>query len=197
MANFNRTGIYPSRLDTTEYRLYQIASANGTAVFVGDVVSAVSTGGCAPAAAGDNNIVLGTVVELFDNTTNQGVPANTNGVPVGLWASSVTTKYLPASTAGWAMVAIAKPGARFIAVTSTILTASAINASTALVAGAGNTTTGVSGHTINGNDLNTGNQFIILGPVVVPNNDITAVTAAWYVEFNEAITFGIGKTTGV
>lgn len=197
MANYNRTGFYPDRLDQTEYRLYQIASANSTAVFVGDAVSAVATGGVIPAAAGDNNIVLGTVVELFDNTTNQGVPSNTAGVPVGMWASSVSTKYLPASTAGWAMVAIAKPGVRFIAVTSTILTAAAINASTALVAGAGNTTTGVSGHTINGNDLNSGNQFIILGPVVQPNNDITAASAAWYVQFNESLNFGIGKSTGV
>ena len=68
MANTFRKGIYPARLDETEYRLYPIAAANGTNVFVGDAVSAVSTGGVAPAAAGDNAIVLGTVVELFDNT---------------------------------------------------------------------------------------------------------------------------------
>lgn len=197
MANTNRTGIYPARLDTTEYRLYQIASANSTAVFVGDVVSVVSTGGVVPAAAGDNAIVVGTVVELFDNTTNQGVPSNTAGVPIGMWASSVSSKYLPASTAGWAMVAIAKPGARFIAVTNTILTAAAINASTALVATAGNTTTSQSGHVINGGDLNSGNQFIILGPVVAPNNDITLANAAWYIEFNESINYGVGRSTGV
>lgn len=197
MANTFRKGIYPVRLDDTKYRLYSISVGNGTAVFVGDVVSALSDGSCAPAAAGDNNIVLGTVVELFDNTTNQGVPSNTNGVPIGMWASSVSSKYLPASTAGWAMVAVAEPGVRFIAVTNTILTSSAINASTALVAGAGNTTTAQSGHVINGNDLNTGNQFLILGPVVVPTNDITLANAAWYVQFNESINFGIGKSTGV
>lgn len=197
MANTNRTGIYPARLDDTVYRLYQIAAANSTAVFVGDAVSAVSTGGCIPAAAGDNTIVLGTVVELFDNTLNQGVPSNCAGVPVGAWASSVSTKYLPASTAGWAMVAVARPGVRFIAVTSTILTAAAINASTALVAGAGSTVTGVSGHTLNGNDLNTGAQFIILGPVVQPNNDITLANAAWYVQFNDGLNMGVGKATGV
>lgn len=197
MANNFRKGIYPARLDTTEYRTYSISVGNGTAVFVGDTVSALSDGSCAPSAAGDNNIVLGTVTELFDNTTNQGVPSNTNGVPVGMWASSVGSKYLPASTAGWARVAIAKPGAIFIAVTSTILTSSAINATTALVAGAGNTTTAQSGHTINGNDLNSGSQFLILGPVVMPNNDITLANAAWYVQFNESINFGIGKSTGV
>lgn len=197
MANTFRKGIYPARLDTVEYRTYNIAVGNGTAVFVGDCVSALSDGSCAPSAAGDNNIVLGTVVELFDNTTNQGVPANVNGVPVGMWASSVSSKYLPASTAGWARIAIAKPGAIFIAVTNTIITAAAINATTALVAGAGNTTTAQSGHVLNGADLNTGNQFLILGPVVLPNNDITLANAAWYVQFNESLNFGIGKTTGV
>lgn len=197
MANNFRKGIYPSRLNTVEYRTYAIAVGNGTAVFVGDCVTAISDGTCAPSAAGDNNIVLGTVVELFDNTTNQGVPSNVNGVPIGMWASSVSSKYLPASTAGWARIAIAKPGAVFIAVSNTILNSSAINATTALVAGAGNTTTAQSGHVINGADLNTGNQFLILGPVVVPNNDITAANAAWYVQFNESLNFGIGKTIGV
>lgn len=181
----------------TKYRLYSISSSNGTAVFVGDVVSALADGSCAPSAAGDNNIVLGTVVELFDNTTNQGVPSNTNGVPIGMWSSTVSSKYLPASTAGWAMVAVAEPGVRFIAVTNTIIATSAINASTALVAGAGNTTTAQSGHVINGADLNTGNQFIILGPVNVVGNDITAAGACWYVQFNESLNFGIGKSTGV
>ncbi len=197
MANTFRKGIYPARLEETSYRLYSISSSNGTAVFVGDCVSAISDGSCAPTVAGDNAIVLGTVVELFDNTTNQGVPSNTAGVPIGMWSSSVSSKYLPASTAGWALIAVAKPGVRFIAQTNTVLTTAAINASTALVAGAGNTTTAQSGHVINGSDLNSGNQFIILGPVIQPNNDITAAGAIWYVQFNESLNFGVGRSTGV
>lgn len=197
MANTFRKGIYPARLEETSYRIYSISASNGTNVFVGDVVSALADGSCAPSAAGDNNIVLGTVVELFDSTTNQGVPSNTPGVPIGMWSSSVSSKYLPASTAGYALIAVARPGVRFIAVTNTIMATSAINASTALVAGAGNTTTAQSGHVINGGDLNTGNQFLILAPVNVVGNDITLAGAAWYVQFNESINFGIGKSTGV
>ena len=197
MANYFRKGIYPARLDTVEYRTYAISSSNATAVFVGDLVSAINDGSCAPSTAGDATIVLGTVVELFDNTTNQGVPSNVNGVPVGMWSSSVGTKYLPALTAGWARVAIAKPGAIFIAQTSTILTAAAINATTDTISGAGNTTTAQSGHTINGGDLNTGGQMLILGPVVLPDNDITVAGAIWYVQFNESINMGVGKATGV
>lgn len=197
MANTFRKGIYPARLDDITYRLYSISSSNATNVFVGDCVSALADGSCAPSAAGDNNIVLGTVIQLFDNTSNQGVPSNTNGVPIGMWSSSVSSKYLPSSTAGWAMIAVAKPGARFIAQTNTIITTAAINASTALVAGAGNTTTAQSGHVLNGGDLNTGNQFIILGPVNVVGNDITVANALWYIQFNESLNFGIGKSTGV
>lgn len=201
MANTNRKGFYPFDSQRTEYRLYPIAVGNATAVFIGDVVSAITGGTVAPSAAGDNNIVLGTVVELFDNQLVAGQQAP---VPVGMWASTVTSKYLPVSTAGYALIAVAKPGMKFVAQTNTIMTAAAINKTTALVAGAGNTTTAQSGHVLNGNDLNTGNQFTIIGPwnqlaVAAGStiNDITAAGALWVVEFNESLNFGIGKSTGV
>lgn len=197
MANTFRKGIYPARLDTVEYRLYSIAVGNGTNVFVGDAVSALSDGSVAPAAAGDANIVLGTVIELFDNTSIQGAPTGAAGVPIGMWSSSVSSKYLPASTAGWAMIAIAKPGAMFIAQTNAILTRAAINATTDLIAGTGSTVTAQSGTVLNGADLNTGGQVLILGPVVQPNNDITLAGAIWYIQFNESLNMGIGKAVGV
>jgi len=123
-------------------------------------------------------------------------------VPVGMWASTVSTKYLPASTAGWAMIALAKPGVRFICQTGTVMTTAAINKSTNLVAGAGSTTTSVSGHTINGNDLNTGYDFLVIAPWnqlgSTPINDITGAGALWVVEFNKGLNFGGGRpTTGV
>jgi hypothetical protein len=201
MANTFRKGIYPADVHNTEFRLYPVASSSGTAMFVGDVVSAITGGSVAPSAAGDNAIVLGTVCELFDNQTS--VPGMNAPVPVGMWASTVTTKYLPASTAGYAVIAIAKPGVKFVAQTNTIMTTAAVNKSTALVAGAGNTTTGQSGHVINGNDLNSGNQFIILSPwsnfaaAAGAQNDITIAGALWLVEFNEGLNFGVGKSTGV
>lgn len=199
MANSFRKGFYPANPETTEYRLYPIAAGNGTAVFVGDVVSAITGGTVAPAAASDGTILLGTVVELFDSQNS--VPGQNAPVPVGMWASTVSSKYLPASTAGYAMIAVAKPGMKFVCQTNTIITAGAINKTTALVAGAGNTTTAQSGHVINGNDLNTGADFIILGPWnqlgATSLNDITLAGAAWLVEFNKSLNFGTGKSTGV
>lgn len=199
MANQARKGFYPADVQRTEYRLYPILVGNATNVFVGDVVSVVASGGVTPAAAGDGVILLGTVVELFDNQTS--VPGQNAPVPVGMWASTTTTKYLPSATAGYAMVALAKPGVKFICQTNTVITAAFINKTTALVAGAGNTTTAVSGHVINGSDGNSGTDFLVLGPWnqlgSAGVNDITLANALWMVEFNKGINFGTGKSAGV
>lgn len=207
MANNFPTGIYPFNAQSAEYRLYQVTSSSGTAMFRGDCVTVVTgssatvPGSVTPSSAGDNAKVVGTVVSLYDN---QAVAGQQGLVPIGLWASTVTTKYLPASTAGYALVAVGKPGAKFVAQTNTIMNVGAINKSTALVASAGNTTTSVSGHKINGNDLNSGNQFIILGPwnqlyniAGTTLNDITVAGALWVVQFNEAQSGQTGSTTGV
>ncbi len=197
MANTFRKGFYPADSQRAEYRLYPIGVANATNVFVGDVVSAINTGTVAPAAAADGVILMGTVVELFDNQST--IPGMNAPNPVGVWSSTVSTKYLPASTAGYAMIAVAKPGMKFICQSDTILTQSAVNTTTNLVAGTGNTTTGVSAHTINGNDLNSGVDFIIVGPYSALGaiNDITLAGALWLVEFNRSLNFGTGKSTGV
>jgi len=200
MANNFRKGFYPVNPQTTEYRLFPIGSANGTNVFVGDVVSAITgssatvPGSVAPSGASDTTIIQGVVVELFDNSSPP--------IPVGHWASSVSTKYLPASTAGYALIAVAKPGQRFVCQTNTIMNAGAIGKSTALyVSTAGSTTTSVSGMMINGNDLNTGTACIILGPwnqLANPApNDITLTGALWIVEFNKGLNMGTGQSTGV
>lgn len=199
MANFFRKGFYPVDAQRAEYRLYPIASGNGTNVFVGDVMSVVASGSLAPAAAGDGTILAGSVVCLFDNQTT--VSGQNAPVPIGMWASTVTSKYLPSSTAGYALIAVAKPGMKFICQTNTIITAAFVNKTTNLVAGAGNTTTGVSGHVINGSDGNTGSDFLVLGSWNMLGssgiNDITLAGAGWLVEFNKGINFGTGKSTGV
>lgn len=199
MANTFRKGFYPADTQRAEYRLYPISASNATAVFVGDVVSAITGGTVAPSAAADGTIFLGPVCELFDSQST--VPGQNAPNPVGLWSSTVTSKYLPALTAGYALIAVAKPGMKFVCQTNTIMTAAAINKSTALLAGAGNQTTAASGHVINGNDLNTGSDFIILGPYnqlgSTGVNDITLAGALWLVEFNKSLNFGTGKSTGV
>ena len=187
MANTSRKGIFAVNKVEGQDVLIPVDSSNGTNMFVGDVVKFVAAGAVNPSAAGDATIVAGTVVELLDS----------NKVPIGAWNSTVSSKYLPSSTAGFALVALAVPGRLFIAQTDTILTTAAIGASTDHVAGTGSTTTATSGHTINGNDLNTGGQLFIIGKVDDPTNDITLANAKWYVMFNEGMLMGTGKTTGV
>lgn len=187
MANIVRTGFWPVVRNSDEEQLFIVDSGNGTNMFIGDVVKCVAAGAVNVSSAGDATIVAGVVVELFDS----------NRIPVGHWNSSVSTKYLPSSTAGFALVALALPGKRFIAQTGTILTNAAIMASTDHVAGTGSTAVAISGHTINGNDLNTGGQVFIIRPVNDPTNDITLANAHWEVMFNEGMFMGTGKTTGV
>lgn len=188
MANITRKGFWPKNRVDGQDLLFIVDSSSGTAMFRGDVVKAVAAGAVNPAAAGDANIVVGTVLELFD----------TNMIPVGRWGSLVSTKYLTSSTAGFALVAMALPGRVFTCQSDTILTAAAIMASTDHVAGAGSTTTGESAHTINGADLNTGGQvFIAPNKVDDVTNDITLASAKWQVIFNEGLFMGSGKLTGV
>lgn len=187
MANQSRKGIYPLNRDQDGEILFIVDSGNGTRMAVGDVVSCVAAGAVNIAAAGDANIVAGTVIELFDS----------NKCPIGAWNSSVSTKYLPASTAGYALVALALPGRKFIAQTNTILTVAAIMASTDHVATACDTTTSTSNNILNGADLNTGGQVFIVGQLNDPTNDITLASAKWIIMFNEGMFMGTGKATGV
>jgi hypothetical protein len=109
----------------------------------------------------------------------------------------VATRYLPISTAGYAIIAFALPGRLFVAQSDTILTSAAIFATTDHVAGAGTDLSASSGHTMNGGDLNTGAQLLIHGPYNNVNNDITLASAKWYVSFNESIFGPVGKSAGV
>ena len=212
MANIFRKGFWPLDEKNTELRIYPIGSANGTSVFVGDVVkmitgsSAAVPGSVAPATATDYSNLVGSVVGLFDAGGTSPVPGQNAPNPIGNWASTVSSKYLPASTQGYALVAVAKPGMRFVAQTNTIINNGFIGKSTALVAGAGNTTTAQSGHVFNGGDGNGSYPaFLVIGPwnQLVSGglgtgtgagayNDITLAGALWVVEFG----YGYGWMTG-
>jgi hypothetical protein len=219
MANNFRSGFYPLSPKEVEYRLYPVGSANGTAIYVGDVVkiitgsSAAVPGSVAPATATDYSNLVGSVVELFDAGGTNPVPGQNAPMPIGGWMSTVSTKYLPASTQGYAMIAVAKPGTKFIAKSNTIINNGFIGKSTALVATAGNTTTAVSGHVFNGGDGNGSYPaFLVLGPwnqLVAGGlgtgtgagayNDITLAGALWVVEFGMAYGAATGTvpSTGV
>lgn len=190
MANTDFPGFRPADRKPDQEMMFDIEASNATAVFVGDVVDVAGTGGVVPSTGSGTNPerALGVVIALYD----------TNGIPIGHPSSAVSTKYLTASTAGKALVALALLGRRFIAQTATGQTPAATDrfGTTDLVAGAGNTHTAVSGHELTFSDLNTGGQFLILGKVDSPTNDWGAHVDL-YVCFNESIFGGTGKAVGV
>lgn len=166
-------------------KFFPVDVANGTNFFVGDVADIDPNGGVIPAAADAGVSAAGVVVALYD----------TNMVPVGAPNSAVSTKYLPSSTRGYALVALAIPGAVFIAQTATAATAYTeddIGATADHVAGTGSTTTARSGH-----ELTTlgGLQFRVLGLVDSPDNSF-GQHADIYVVFNESA-FGVSAAASV
>lgn len=191
MANSDNTGFRPADRKSDQELLFVVnVAGNTTNIFIGDVVDIESTGGITPAAGGGTNPTraVGVVVALYD----------TNKIPVGAPGAAVTTKYLAASTAGYAVVALGLPGRRFIAQTQTgqTPTAAGINGTTDLLAGSGNTTTSKSGHELTFSDLNTGGQFLILGIVESPDNSY-GENVDLYVCFNEGVFAPNGTATGV
>ena len=156
------------------YARFRVDVSNATAIFIGDVID-LDGEGAIPAAADAGVSVVGVAVGLYD----------TDGHPIGHPNSLVTTDYLTATTAGWVLVALAIPGAVFIAQTQTGTTPTNddIGLTSDHIATAGDTTTAKSRHelTHSGGGL----QFRIIGLVKEPGN-------AWglnndlYVVFNES-----------
>ena len=165
---------------------FPVAASNGTAIFLGDNISALASGNVTPAVAGDAGAVLGACVGVYDSV----------GVACGSDRSSVSTKYLPASTAGYVDIELALSGRWFLIQASS---GTAVNeadrfATADHIAGAGDTTLGKSGHELNSGGLGTATaQFKIIGKLEDPDN-------AWgehvdlIVVYNESFFIG---TTGV
>ena len=161
MANLDNLGFRPAVPNRDKVRRFPVTTSNGTALYVGDAVKAESAGGVTPLDAGSsgNDLALGVIVGLYDS----------NGIPVGAPNSSTSTKYLGASTAGFADVHLATPGEQFIgqSQTGTSYAATDLFAGVNIVAGSGDTTTARSGH-----ELGTtgGTDCVLLGKVGDPNN---------------------------
>lgn len=167
------------------FQIFPVDASSTPATYVGDVMDLVAAGAVNPAAADAGVSVAGVCIAVYD----------TNGIPCGAPNSAVATKYLPASTAGYALVALALPGAVFICQTQTGATSAAadIGITSDHVAGTGDTVTARSRHelTHSGGGL----QFRIVGLVNDPSN-------AWgehsdvYVVFNESA-FGVSAAASV
>ena len=188
MANTNQTGFRPAGVAGNHIVVmrFPIDSSNGTNVFVGDVMANNAAGSVRPAAADAGTAVIGICVGLYDS----------NGVRIGSPGSSVSTKYLLSSTAGYADVALALPDAIFIAQVTTSIAATALFASADHVAGTGDTTTAVSAHELNGATLNTEAQCQILGIVSEPSNSWGADVKV-YLRFLESMWGQVNPTAGV
>lgn len=157
----------------SRFRVDSASTTNGL-IHVGDVVDLDGSG--AVFAAADAGVsAIGVAVAVYDS----------DGNPCGSPNSSQSTKYLPGSVDGWVLVALAIPGAVFIAQddASATLTNDDIGQTMDHVAGTGDTVTAVSRHELNATVG--GLQFRIIGLVNEPGN-AWGVNADLYVVFNES-----------
>ena len=165
MANRDRTGFRPLRRlsgGPVPVKRYIVDSSSSTALAIGDVLDTNAAGSVRPAAADAGLSAIGVCVAVYDS----------KGVPCGAPNSSVSTKYLTASVAGYADVALGLPDCIFVAqtVTGQVPTVACINATTDHTAGTYNAYTAQSGHELTFSDLATGLQFRIMGIHDVADN---------------------------
>lgn len=189
MANVDRPiGFRPAKGSGAQhvYLRIPVDSSSGTALFVGDVVSFNAAGSVRPAAADDGVSAAGICVAVYDS----------DGNPCGSPNSSESNKHLSASTAGFALVALAVPGAMFIGQldSGTTPTSADIGATCNHVAGVGDTTTSRSRHELDASDIGTGLQFRIVGLVDDPGNS-WAEHADVYIVFNESAVGASGEAS--
>ena len=160
MPNRDNTGFRPAvQFGQCIYWIFDVDSSSGTALFLGDAVVNNAAGSVRPAAAAFTSTGVGVCVGVYDSSR----------VPCGHPNSSVSTNHLTASTAGFALVALAMPNQFFIgqSQTGTTYAAADIWVAANLVAGAGNTSTGRSGHELGASG---GADFQIIGLVDEPEN---------------------------
>jgi len=179
MANRdNPSGFQPvAMLDGSEIpvRRFPVDGDTAVAIYKYDLVIAEADGHVIAQNTGgaNENACLGSVVGLYDS----------NGVPVGAPNSSVSEKYLPASTAGFVDVALALPHQAIFkaqANASVLETARFAGAPHAVTAGVA--ATGISRHEVG--TVTTGQEFlIIIDKEDVPGND-------WGTDVDLLVTFG-------
>lgn len=159
------------------YKLFAVDASSSTATYVGDMMDLNAAGSVRPAAADAGVSAAGVCVAVYDS----------NKVPCGSPNSSVSTKYLTGSVAGYALVALAIPGNVFIGQldSGTTPTSADIGATCDHVAGSGSTTTARSAHELDASDIGTGLQTRIIGLVDEPGNT-WAEHADVYFVFNES-----------
>ena len=167
MANRDRrmgfrptTMINGAKVPVRRFAVYGSNASLG--LYINDLCVCLASGNIGPAAADCGDILLGSIVGLYD----------TNKRMIGAWDSSVSTKYLPVNTGGYADVALALPEAVFRCqgLSSTTPAATDVFSSSDHTAGTGNTVTGMSGHELTCT-FSTANMWKVIGKVDEPDND--------------------------
>ena len=160
MANTDRAYGFVAFGPLLRQNSYSVDASNGTAIFIGDLVSAEADGNCAPAAAGDI-VILGASTTYLAAST-----ATSDANP--LIVSDNTQQLYMAQDDGSATPAQDElfQGANHIA-------------------GGGSTTTLISGHEIALSDGGTSTGgVVLLDHVNRPDNDSTAVNCDWVCQLN-------------
>ncbi len=177
MANVDRPrGARPVNKDGSPYngslRKMQVDSGNATAIFRGDFVVQEADGNIAPATAGATNKIVGVAVSpVVDRSV----------------AATEHPGYIPATTAGYVMVAPAESCYFQIqedGVTSQ-LAATERGARINFIAGAGSTTTGISAHELDSNTVGQDATFqlSLIEKIEAEDNEYGA-WAEWIVKVN-------------
>lgn len=158
-------------------RAEPVDSSNATAIFPGDLIIREADGNVAPAAAGDTQII-GVCVGIVPDKDN------------------LIRKYLAATTAGTIFVN-EDPNVILEVQEDAVggaLALTAIGTNTDHVAGAGSTTAGTSGHTLDSSGIGSVTAGLrIIGLVNRPDNEV-GTYAKWLVMINE---HAYKTTTGV
>lgn len=177
MANVDRpNGARPVNKDGSPYngslRKMQVDSSNATAIFRGDFVVQEADGNIAAATAGATHVIVGVAVgPVVDRAV----------------AATEHPGYLPATTAGYVMVAPAE--SCYFAIqedsdTST-LAATERGARINFIAGAGSTTTGISAHELDSSSVGQDATYqLSLIDIVQSEDNAIGTNAEWIVKVN-------------
>ncbi len=186
MANIVRGGFHPKAGigQVPRPRRYEVASGNTLAIFAGDAVDLLAAGVVYPSAAGGSpGAILGVVAHCSYVANNQRVysnyiPASTTYSPTS--RGSQTTSYVYV----WD-----DPSIEYIAdmnvATTAALNYAGVGANVDLIATAGSTVYGRSGHLLDGTYVAATANFRILAMLRRADNDLTAVNQKVVCMINE------------
>lgn len=172
-----------------QYRRFRVdATGNGTYNMGVGSLADLDGYGVNCTTAGPDVSAAGVVVAVYDSAGN----------PCGSPSSTVATKYLTAATDGWALVAMATPGAIFIGQmsTGTALDEDAVGLITDNIGDGTNAVNTTTGFATDELDSTTGQgQFRIIGLVNEPGNSWAEHCNVYFV-FNESA-FGPNSAASV